>query len=265
MTSSPPELRLLAAPRPSHFRLPRTPGSGRTVAPAVPFVPPSPVLSVARSVGAVTYEPGTARLSVRCPETGVAALAARWADTGLAGWRVTVEIDGWPGPAVSARTVRELADLGVAALVVVGDGPTGAELPDWFELGKAALAYDLPVHWTGRLPAGAAAAAVHLTPPRNDPSWRADWRFGLLTWRRGPGFVRVEDARDMSARQHLVMDLGILAETFGAGLDRHAAVSDIDPVVLADLVDAEVVAVFADRAVWLPYRLRRWPVTSEVG
>jgi len=229
----------------------------------MPFADPDPLLAALREIGPVTYDPPSKRAVVAITPDRVGRVRAALAGSDVPGIALTVEIDEWPGTELTGGDVRALADGGVAQLKVTGGGPAESALPDWFELAKASLAHGLPLRWTGRLPDTARGHARHLTPPRDDVDWRSAWRYGMLVWRRGPGFALVEDAHDPDARQQYTLDLALLQQLFGPDLDRHAPASDLDPVLLGQLADLALVAVFAGRAVWLPYRLRRWPVSTQ--
>ncbi len=87
------------------------------------------------------------------------------------------------------------------------------------------------------------------------------WRYGMLGWRRGPEYAAVVDERG-ARPTHLTVDLSMLTPLFGGDLDRPAPASTVDGDVLDELTAAGVVAVFAGRAVCLPYRLRLWPVNG---
>ncbi|WP_334520329.1 DUF5825 family protein [Micromonospora psammae] len=226
----------------------------------MPFAESEPVLAALRGTGHVRHDPAKKRAVVRIGPDETGHVLAAFPASGVAGLGVTIELDAWPGAKLAPRDVRALADAGVVMLKVDGGALTEHALPDWFELGKAALAHGLPLHWAGGVPSVAREHARHLTPPRDDPALRSSWRYGMLAWRRGPGFALVEDARDSANRLQYAMDLTALQSLFGEALDRHIPQSIVDPALLDQLVDMRLVAQLAGRAVWLPYRMRRWPV-----
>jgi hypothetical protein len=116
------------------------------------------------------------------------------------------------------------------------------------------------VSWHGAVPEPIRALTWHLPPARDDPDARRRWRYGLLTWRRGPGIAVVEDGRALTDRTQLTLDLPALATAFGADLNRATAATAIEPRTLAELAAARLVCEVNGSVVWLPYRLRRWPV-----
>lgn len=247
------ELPVVASP---YYRLPRERGGGLAVAPELPFTDLDTVLAAVNAAGTVDTGPGPQRLTVSCPPGAVAPLAARLTETGTGDLRVVIRLDTVPGPDITPSTVERLVHAGVAALEIRDDvQPAEHELADWFELGKACLCYGLPLLWTGSLPLDAVPHWAHLPPPANQPEWRRRWRYGSLGWRRGPGFAAVIDSRGADIRQRRVR-LAALTPMFGERLDRPVPVSGTEQDAL---VAAGLAAVFAGRAVWLPYRLRRWP------
>lgn len=247
------ELPVVGSP---YYRLPRERGGGLAVAPGMPFTDVDAVLAAVNAAGEVATGPGPQHLTVHCRPGAVSALAARLAETGAGDLRVVIRLDTVPGAAIGPSTVRRLVHGGVAALEIGDDvQPAEHELADWFELGKACLCYGLPLLWTGSLPLDAVPHWGHLPPPGNQPEWRRRWRYGSLGWRRGPGFAAVIDSRGADIRQRRVR-LAALTPMFGERLDRPVPVSGTEQDAL---VAAGLAAVFAGRAVWLPYRLRRWP------
>ncbi len=228
----------------------------RLRAPGPPFSEPEAVYAVARMFGEVVAGPRMHELTVQCDVTMLTEFAWLLRGTGVAGLRVVVRTNG----CVPIVAVRDLARAGVARLQLDGHRDLSEEeLPAWFEMGKAAVAFGLPLRWTGSLPRRARPPARHLPPPGNDPAWCRDWKFGMLGWRRGPGFVEVLDCRDGMAQ--ITIEAQTLTPMFGRGLDRPSSLDD--PVDA--LVEAGLVAVFAGRAVWLPYRLRSWPVNGNMA
>jgi len=113
----------------------------------------------------------------------------------------------------------------------------------------------------------------HLPPPSTSQStsgavppwlaeWRAAYRFGLLSLRRGPGFAVVRDHRAIAAAQRLVLDERALAV-----LDAHATPAPVAATPLADaaatdMVELHLLLVAGGLALTLPYRLVRWPIPA---
>lgn len=262
-TSQPRPLPLLHTP----YKLPRTSGAALIAAPSMPFADPAPVLAAVAELGDAAradYEPDTGLVSIACAASSLSRLSQLLPATGRPGLSVRVDVDAWPIEETAADHVRALAEAGVEVLAVhAPPGRSDGEIVAWFELGKAALTHALPLHWTGRLPADARAHGRHLTPARDDTEWRAAWRYAALIWRRGPGYAFVEDARDPEARRQLVLTLAPLAAAFGPDLNHSARSADLAPGLTAELVDLGLAVTIADLLVWLPYRMRRWPVTPD--
>ncbi len=244
--------------KPRPYRLPRRPGTGRAVAPALPFSDTTAVrFAVGNGLRASAVHPQL--VTVSCGRSELAGLAGRLAQTGVGGLRLVIQVNGIP--AVTHAQVRALAAAGVAALEITGDTSVdAAALPAWIELNKAALVCGLPLAWSGRLPAAVRHQLAHLVPARNQPDWRRRWRYAMLGWRRGPSFAAVIDSRE-GARQ-LTVALPVVTDLFGPDLDRPASVANADPEILAELTEAGLALIADGAAVWLPYRLRRWPVNS---
>lgn len=244
--------------KPRPYRLPRQPGAGRAVAPAMPFSDTAAVRSaVGGGLRASAVHPQL--VTVCCDRSELAGLADRLAQTGVGGLRLVVQVNGVP--TVTPAHVRALATVGVAALDIAGDAAIdAAALPTWIELNKAALEYGLPLAWSGRLPAAVRHQLAHLVPARDQPDWQRRWRYAMLGWRKGPSFAAVLDSR-ADARQ-LIVALPVVTDLFGPNLDQPVGVADADPETLAELTEADLVLIADGAAVWLPYRIRRWPVSA---
>ena len=244
--------------KPRPYRLPRQSGAGRVVAPALPFSDTAAVRSAAGGAGpAAAVQPQL--VTVSCDRTELAGLVGQLAQTGVAGLRLVVRVNGVP--VITPGHVRALAAAGVAALDIAGDTTVDdAVLLAWIELNKAALEYGLPLAWSGRLPAAVRHQLAHLVPARNQPDWQRRWRYAMFGWRKGPSFAAVLDSR-ADARQ-LTVDLPVVTDLFGSDLDQSASVADADQETIAELTEAGLALIVGDAAVWLPYRIRRWPVSS---
>jgi Family of unknown function (DUF5825) len=249
---------LVLGHQPRPYRLPRRPGAGRVVAPALPFSDTAAVRSaVGGGLRASAIHPQL--VTVSCGRSELAGLADRLAQTGVGGLRLVVQVDGVP--AVTPAHVRALATAGVAALDIAGDTTVdAAALPTWIELNKAALGHGLPLAWSGLLPAAVSRQLAHLVPARNQPDWQRRWRYAMLGWRKGPSFATVLDSRT-DARQ-LTVALPVVTDLFGPDLDQPVGTADADPEILTELTEAGLVLIADGAAVWLPYRIRRWPVSS---
>jgi hypothetical protein len=269
VNSPPADLPLPTQPRPlpllhTPHKLPRTARAAVITAPGTPFADPAPVLAAITELGSAAradYQPDQGLVAVDCAATALPRLAALLPPVGTAGLVVRVQLDAWPDEAGAAGHVRTLADAGIDALSVTA--PPTTDLVGWFELSKAALTHGLPLYWTGGLPDAVRSNARHLTPARDDPDGRAQWRYASLTWRRGPGYAAVEDALNPDERRQIVLTLPPLASAFGPELGHSAAVAEIDSALTTELVDLGFAAVVAGRVVWLPYRIHRWPATID--
>ncbi|MFI1094179.1 DUF5825 family protein [Streptomyces sp. NPDC020917] len=112
----------------------------------------------------------------------------------------------------------------------------------------------------------------HLSPPiEADQSatvrtWRATYRYGLLHYRRGPGFLIVRDFRPGATRDEIVLDRPESVSALEHFADPHplpAADDPSYPSVQNLLADGMLLAV-GGLAVALPYRLHRLPLPIEV-
>ncbi|MET9833318.1 DUF5825 family protein [Streptomyces sp. NPDC006385] len=111
----------------------------------------------------------------------------------------------------------------------------------------------------------------HLPPPVESPgesqelrSWRAGHAYGMLYYRRGPGFVTVMDRRDRASSARYTLDHADLLSAFDTVLEA-TALSELSPVhrEAVGLLAAERLALVTDGwVVALPPRIRRWPVPA---
>ncbi|HZM77197.1 MAG TPA: DUF5825 family protein [Candidatus Limnocylindrales bacterium] len=216
-----------------------------------PFTDTSTVIALATEHGQCDRpSPFTFTVTVQCRLVDLFAL--RLSHIGCAGLRVTVRT---PRP-VTATTVYHLAHARVVRLEIT-DPVDAFTTVAWFETAKAAATLGLPLIWSGSLPVNVRRHARHLPPPSDDDRWQSGWRYGLLGWRRGPGFAEVLDRRRGNRRT--VVDLAALTGIFGEGLDCPSVFSG----TVKELVDAGFAMSYQGEVVWLPYRLRAWPATAS--
>lgn len=194
--------------------------------------------------------PFTLTVTVQCRLVDLFAL--RLSRIGCAGLRVTVRT---PRP-VTASTVYHLARARVSCLEIT-DPVDDFTAIAWFETAKGAATLGLPLIWSGSLPTDVRRHARHLPAPSDDDRWQSDWSYGMLGWRRGPGFAEVLDRRQ--GHRRTLVDLAVLTGIFGEGLDCPSIFSG----TAAELVDAGFAMSFRGEVVWLPYRLRAWPATAS--
>lgn len=134
----------------------------------------------------------------------------------------------------------------------------------------------IAVDWQLVLPAGGGAdwrVFCHLYPPTaltaeatgdEDPleAWRRSYYIDKCTFRRGPGFVQVRDRRASQLNLLTVDDpayLAVLAQVLDG-----APVAEVDLDVARDFAAEGLVVQVGTMLVWLPYRLRRWPLPSMI-
>ncbi|MDQ2836279.1 MAG: DUF5825 family protein [Actinomycetota bacterium] len=148
---------------------------------------------------------------------------------------------------------------GLAALSVIRDATARGIVTDWELVRPAPEAQFAPdIDQT---------LLAHLYPPRaidGDPShdWSRPWRegffIGKLVYRHGPGFIQVRDRRGGKLELYVIDEARHL-NAIGASA-RGCSPAAIDQVVLAELLGARLVLLVADRLLWLPYRIQRWPL-----
>lgn len=209
-----------------------------------PYTDTAAVIALAREYGE-GQRPTPFALTVTVQWRRIDLFALRLKQIGCSGLRVTVRT---PRP-LAAATVGHLARAGTARLELT-EAVDSSTLTAWFETAKAAASLGLPLIWHGSLPGETARHARHLPPPVNDDAWRDNWRYGILGWRRGPGFAEVIDRRH--GHRRTIVDLTSVAEMFGDNLDGPTSLSG----TAIELIDAGFAMFFMGDVVWLPYRLK---------
>ena len=88
--------------------------------------------------------------------------------------------------------------------------------------------------------------------------WRERFRFGILYWRAGPGFAIIRDARQ-SAINHFTLDEAEYVDAVWRG---HAGrgLADADASALRVLSNEGLIYHLGDFPVFLPYRMKHWPI-----
>jgi hypothetical protein len=188
---------------------------------------------------------------------------------------VTVDTDDLlADPGYATRVVAE-AESGSRSLTLPGLIRLGTD-PDLdvvaLRLLAEATAADVDLRWRlGGEPPWPLRTVVHLRPPigaadaagrRFAARWGELFRFGLCTYRRGPGFVALRDIRPGGIRLRTVAD-GRWAAAFETLLSSPACpAGDAASSQLLDELLAAGLALRlgADRHAVLPFRLRRWPI-----
>jgi hypothetical protein len=173
--------------------------------------------------------------------------------------------DAWYASGVRFVDVDGVIDL---------DDGNPANLPALF-LVRELTAAGVVTRWRlrSRSPVLARQLLGHLYPPAALMSggsgaapelarWRSAYQFCLCVHRKGPGFVQVRDrrrgvlARITVTRPEHLRAIDVL--TTGASRDA------VPAQVLSDFCGAGLVQDVGEQVWWLPYRVRRWPVTSAV-
>lgn len=131
------------------------------------------------------------------------------------------DTDFWP----CYSDLVALHDTGLVAVDVAVDidfvdTRRSAEAAGFVGLLRDCTALGVPVRWGGRGDAVTVERLGHLLPPsrplRGAPPgplgrWRRSYRPGSFTWRRGPGFVTIDDQRPGRSRRIVIGDACLLA------------------------------------------------------
>ncbi|MFY1635330.1 DUF5825 family protein [Solwaraspora sp. WMMB335] len=225
-------------------------------------------------------QPVTVRLH-RDHDPAVAAIPGIDIGPARLGESVSDTVVQWIDQGVRKVTLPGLVDLTVTDPTAAADAVRRLVLVR--ELTSRAIAVD----WSVRLPAGddelwrvyshlhvPARLELHPAPPESAPAagsdpaaaqltaWRDAFYFDKCVYRRGPGFVQVRDRR--SGRLNL---LTIDDPEYLAVLERlldGARISDVNLDIAREFGEEGLVTKTGDRLVWLPHRLRRWPLPSMV-
>jgi hypothetical protein len=172
------------------------------------------------------------------------------------------------GAEVVAKAERASQRLRFAAPLRLGIDPAADAAA--LRLFTEAISRQVQVEWElATEPPWPVRTVVHLPPPGDgaDPAarryadqWRGFHRFGLCTYRRGPGFIRIRDLRPGGPHSRVIVD-GSWAERFEA-LASATADATAAPLrqLLDELIGAGLAIGLGDRYHVLPFRPRRWPV-----
>jgi hypothetical protein len=171
--------------------------------------------------------------------------------------------DALPDPAACAA----LAAAGVATVVL--DAPVDLRDPD--ALGalrfvRDAVACGIATRWTIAHGGGIdPSVLMHLSPPETFPGEEAKlalWRefaFGVLYWRRGSNFAIVRDVRPAWEPAYYTLESdGTLQSFERLALPRTLAEEPAE--IVEAFREARFLIEIGDRALALPYRIRKWPV-----
>ncbi len=167
--------------------------------------------------------------------------------------------DRLPGP----DALRELAEGGVRGLTVTA-AVTAAHPPlEFLRFLRDAAGQRLAVRWHGDLGVVGAAAGHLLPPPDEDPE-EAVHRALRLTWRRGPGFVRVCREYGPNQQDDIVFGDPSLVRVFLLA-QRPVRPADLGgddrrlPAAVDALCSAGLLVHHRDLVLAIPVRLMRWP------
>jgi hypothetical protein len=186
-----------------------------------------------------------------------------------------------PETVLGTRSVHSPA----AAAELYAEGARHAVLPDLVDLAagpeiatvralalvRDLTAWGIAVDWRLRLPADAEMwpALSHLHPPAEvvgnaeiRDRWRADYHFCKCVDRHGPGFVEIRDFRSGRLRKIIIGDPRYrrTIEDLRAG----CPLADLPDGIARELAAAGLIGVVGESAWWLPYRVRRWPLASDI-
>lgn len=154
-------------------------------------------------------------------------------------------------------------ERGVQELSVAAPLTDQSPVLEFLRFLRDAAGHRMAVRWRGDL--GLTDRAISHLPPATggDNAWRAAHRPLGLTWRRGPGFVRVcrergpTDQYDIVFRDPLLMRAFTVAQSplrpAGPGADRGLAAA-VDFLASHGLLVAH-----GDRVLATPVRVVRWP------
>lgn len=187
---------------------------------------------------------------------------------------ITLVVPGSAG--LSLPTYRDIVALREIGVVVV-DAPDDVDFADpggalatagFLCLLRDCTGLNVPVLWGGT---GAGARTVdalcHLYPPSRHlagapgdvvAAWRRSFRPGRFSWRRGPGFVVVEDRRRAGTGRRVVIGDRHLLDAFEqlAAPVRESAAPSIGDDAIRRLVAADLTVQVGPWLLWAPHRMR---------
>jgi Family of unknown function (DUF5825) len=139
--------------------------------------------------------------------------------------------------------------VGVASLILIRELSAHGMAVRW-RLEGAALGWPTLAHLYPP------AAALDLAPG-DVTAWREQFYVGMLMHRQGPGFLQVRDRRRRKLELYTIDEDDFLSAVgaMSTGCPPDAVPASVLDVLLA----ADLAAVTAGTAWWLPYRVRRWP------
>jgi Family of unknown function (DUF5825) len=177
----------------------------------------------------------------------------------------------WPSPAEPTHP-GEPAEAVVVSEHVDFDIPS-ERTAQFVQFLREAAAHGVAVRWTGRCSDPAVARAITHLPPPEAPlcdgdeamwsAWCATYKLGLLYRRTGPGFLVIQDRRPYRAKpaRIVVGDARLIAALDACRSATDFAAAGLEKAV-RHLRAADLVAVFGETAITLPYQLPAWPVPA---
>jgi len=199
----------------------------------------------------------------------MSAVSDRLALTGM--WDGVASFDIGQAPPVFAE-IERLCREGLAIARVTG-GPVdlagdAAVMLDWLRAIRDFTACGVPVDWHAAEEMEVMAPLIHHLAPPVDASgdgfvgWRRVHRYGLLFWRRGPGFLTVVDRRREERAHHYLIEESGDQQVFQAAATVVARdmLAGIDAEALEELEAEGLVLSLGGFSLALPFRMRHWPV-----
>jgi len=157
----------------------------------------------------------------------------------------TVDLDSDdPGVVTALALVRELTSYGVA---VDWDVNLGAEPGRWFLLSHL---------YPPRLIASMSLGKAELE------TWRNTYHMAKLGYRRGPNFIQVRDYRTGALKRHIIR-LRDHQRALAPLLTGVASAALSKPLSNTYHRQGLIIDV-RGRVLWLPYRIRKWPLSNIV-
>lgn len=142
----------------------------------------------------------------------------------------------------AVATLALIRELTAHAIVVTWQIRLGREQEDWRSL--------LHLHPPAKVLGHRRADAIK-------ERWQARFFLGQCIHRHGPGFVQVRDRRAARLVRITIDDPAYLAAI--EPLSQGTPVTAIGAHILEDFLREGLVMRFGETALWLPYRVRRWP------
>lgn len=152
-----------------------------------------------------------------------------------------------------------------------------AEAVDGLAMVRELTSHGFAVRWSLRMAGGPdcpVSSLQHLRPPTTLTlteagdaeakaalrTWTSAYYFDQCTYRRGPGFVQVRDRRTGELNLITIDDPAYLAVL--SALEFGAESTEVDLDIARQFAAEGLVLKVDTLLLWLPYRLRRWPLPT---